>query len=112
MDFTKTKEICEATLEHLKKDINDTESDICGQYAALKLKVEEALDLIETVVNKEVEFPYNGEYWINNRQEPAGIGETRKLRRKETLVTLKSSDSVRYKDKWLHLEVMFCLYLF
>ena len=98
MDFTKTKEICEATLEHLKKDINDTESDIYGQYAVLKLKVEEALDLIETV-NKEVEFPCNAEDWINNQQEPVGIGETRMLRRKETLVTLKSSDSVRYKGQ-------------
>ena len=36
VDFNETKDCCEVTLENLKKVVNDTESDICGQYTVLK----------------------------------------------------------------------------
>ena len=100
VDFTKTKDCCEVTLEKLKKVVNDTESDICGQYAVFKLKVDEALDMIETVVNKEVEIPCYDEDWIHDKHEQIGISETKMLRKDfGKLVTLYSKDSIRCKGQ-------------
>ena len=99
VDFNETKDCCEVTLDNLKKVANDTESDICGQYTVLKLKVDEALDKIETVVNKEVEIPCYDEDWFNDKHEQFGIKETKLLRKEKKLVSLRSSDSVRCKGQ-------------
>ena len=100
VDFTKTKDCCEVTLENLEKVVNDTESDICGQYGVLKLKVDEALDMIETVANKEVEIPCYDEDWIHDKHEQIGIRETKMLRKDlGRLVTLYPTDSIRCKGQ-------------
>ena len=99
VEFTKTKENCEAILEDLKKELNDAESDICNQYAVLKLKFDEALDMVQKMVKMKVEIPSYDVDWISDKNESVEISETKKLRKEKELVTLKSSDSIRYKGQ-------------
>ena len=98
-DLKKTKNSCEEILEELKKEAGDTERDICSQYGVLKLKVDEALDMIEAMLNKEVEIPCYYVDWINDQHEQSGIRETKVLTKDKELVTLYSTDSVRCKGQ-------------
>ena len=95
VNFTKTKENCEATLEHLTKEAHDTESDICSQYAVAKLKVDEALDMIETIINEEFEFPCYDVDLVSDKNEAGEISEMKMLRRQRGIVTLESSGFIK-----------------
>ena len=99
VDFKETNDSCRATLKELEKEANDTERDICSQYGVLKLKVDEALDMIQAMVNKEVEIPCYDEDWINDQHEQSGIKETKVLTEDKKLVTLYSTDSIRCKGQ-------------
>ena len=94
VDFTKTRENCEATLEDLKKELNDTESDICNQYAVLKLKFDETLDMVQNVVKIKIVIPSYDVDWISDKNESVEISETKMLKKEKELVTLRSSDSI------------------
>ena len=100
-DFTQTRESCEATLENLSKKANNTESDICNEYAELNVKVDEALKMIETILNKTVEIPtYMFDVdWMNDQRDPEESTEIKELSVRKLLVTLKSSDSIRCKGQ-------------
>ena len=99
VDFKETKDSCEAILENLRKEVNDTESDICSQYRVLKLKVEEALDMIEAMVKEEVEIPcYDGD-WIHHQHEQFGVKETKMLSHDNAFHRFIPSDSIRYKGQ-------------
>ena len=97
--FTQTKETCEATVNDLRKEANDTQSDICNEYAELKLKVHEALDMIQAMVHREVNIPCFDVDWINDKCEQFGIRETKMLSQDKVLVSLNSSDSIRCKGQ-------------
>ena len=64
------------------------------------MKVDEALDMIETVVNKEVEIPCYDADWIHDKHKQTGISETKMLSQDfGKLVTLYSTDSFRCKGQ-------------
>ena len=99
VEFTQTHESCEATLEDLKKVLNDTEGDICEQSVVLKLKVKENLAMIDTIRNKEVEIPSFSVECISDYHEPIEIRETKKLVWDTTTVKLRLPGSVRCKGQ-------------